>query len=103
MRVTRDYQEFMNKTGMVMGFIRVRRLGFNADTIAGSFRPDSMEEVLDFCAQSSQFHIVSYLGEGVFINRYDEKGGLFFLANGDRDPNFMLDSSISYKWLISTN
>ncbi len=104
MRVTLDYHEFFVKTGMVLEPERIRALGVRCeDYIGGTFWPREKGELLDFCAFDWSFHIVTYLDNGIMVNRYHEQGGLFFLADGYRNPNYWLDDREGYYWLIPSN
>lgn len=94
MRITYDFQEFFRTTGLVIDLVRVRRLGLETKDVFASFRSEEMDDVLDFCASHPEFHVVSYLGEGIYINRYDARGFIFQLAEGDADPTYVLRSQL---------
>lgn len=101
MRITTSYSEFVRDVKIIFDPMRLKSLGLELGEAMGSFWPSEMEDVLDFCAQNPEFHIVSSMGEGIFINRYDTRGKLFNLAEGDSDPDYMADRRHVYKWLFS--
>lgn len=102
MKVTHDHHEFYRTTGMIIMLPRVKQLGLITDDVGATFWPNEMDDVLDFCAKNPQFHIVTYLGEGIFVNRYDERGLMFQLAEGDADPEYMLNILHFYEWILPT-
>lgn len=93
MRIAKDHHEFFLNTQMIRCQDRLRDLGIEVSDILGSIWPSEIDRVIAFCERNPAFHIVSYFGNSTYINRYDEGGGLFFLAEGDNDPNYMLDTS----------
>lgn len=92
MKVTRDIHEFYRTTGIIVLRPRLRELGFLTNDVTGTFRPCEMDDIRDFCAQNPAFHVVTYLGLGLYINRYEIRGNQFKLAEGNANPNYMLDA-----------
>lgn len=93
MNVTCNYHSFCRQVGMIFHVPDLKQLGLQTENIGGAFRGDDVDDLLDFCAQNPQFHVVTSLGKGMYVNRYHSKGLSFFLANGDRSPDLMLNAS----------
>lgn len=92
MKVTTDYREFFDRTGIILFPVRLRELGILTNDVSGTFFSEDVDELLDFCSSNPRFHVVTYLGEGFYLNRYDVRGFLFKLAEGESDPSYVLDA-----------
>lgn len=93
MRVCFDYFEFLNVAGVILDRDRVQELGFENNDSCASFYEHNVQKIIDFCKTNPQYHIVTSAGPDILYNRYDSRGDMFQLADGDPDPNYMLDSS----------
>jgi hypothetical protein len=100
MKVTTDFSEFFDTVGLIIDQRRLRALGLQIENVTGTISPHEIEDVLDFCAQNPQYHVVSMIGEGIFLNRYDPRGDRFQLCDGDNDPNYMADRRHIFKWMF---
>lgn len=100
MRLTTDLHEFAHNTQMIRCHVRLKEVGVETRDILGAIWPDEVARVRAFCARHPDFHIVSYLGEATYLNRYDERGALFFLAEGDSDPTYMLDANATIRGFL---
>lgn len=99
MRITTDYHEFFRTTKTIFNWYRLRELGLILESPVGNLWPSQVQEALDLCAYNPALHVVSHMGNGIFINRYDKRGKLFSLAEGDSDPHYILDTRHLYQWM----
>ena len=55
----------------------------------GRFLPNRLEELVEYCRANPQYHIVSYLGDFLYVNRYIDNAHFYFLAEGDDDRHLV--------------
>ena len=88
MKIIYDSQEFSDRTQLVRDHLDI--FGIEPDTRLGYFFPHRLEELLQYCEQYPEFHIVSELKNGAGkINRPIENAAFYLLAEGDADPNLI--------------
>lgn len=92
MRLTYDHHEFYRTAGIILEPWRLLELGLDNHDVAAAIWPDEVEEALAVCAENPKFHIISCLRNGIYLNRYDERGFIFHLGDGDNDPHYMLST-----------
>ncbi len=92
-----EEQEFYEKVGMLMerDLDLLASLGFKNDAGNGEFDTDKLGEMVRFCEEHPEYHIVtvvdtdgttSYLNTVAFVNRMG-----YYLANGDKDESLFTD------------
>ncbi len=92
MRITTEWDEFAGEVKMIWDSFRLRDLGIICSTnFVGTIIPAEIDDVIHFCEQNRAFHIVSFCHSGFVWNRYCADGDSFMLAEGNPDPNFVLD------------
>lgn len=101
MRLTFDNSEFIRRVRWISDHERLERLGFTTCSPMGSFFPSAAQQLLDFCAEHPEYHVVSYLGDGIFVNHYDPNAGVYKLADGDKDPNYKLNAMQAIRGVVS--
>ena len=88
MKIIFDSQEFSERTQLVGDHLDF--FGIEPDTRLGHFFPNRLDELLRYCEQYPEFHIVSELKNGAGkINRPIENAVFYLLAEGDADPNLI--------------
>lgn len=92
MRIVTSYIEFFREVKIVQNWWRLRDMGLVCRTsLLGTFIPSETDGLKSFCEYNSKFHIVSF-GTNFFAwNRYHPDGDSFYLAEGNSDPNLLLD------------
>ena len=58
--------------------------------MTGEFFSNKVQSLIDFCASNPKHHIISS-AEGKVHNKYVPKACLYYLADGDADPNLFVD------------
>lgn len=92
MRITTDWFEFAGEVGMIWDSFRLRDLGIICSTsLVGAIIPAEIDDVIHFCEHDRAFHIVTFCLSGFVWNRHHPDGNSFMLAEGNPDPNFVLD------------
>jgi len=77
--------EFQNRVGK-LSYRDLVELGLSPSCITGSFYPCDLKALTEFVWNNPEFHIISYLDTGEYVNHFDAQGRMFFLADGDANP-----------------
>lgn len=92
MRVLTKFMEFEEEVKMFEDYWRLRDMGLtSATSLNGIFTRSEADELRDFCGENPQFHIVSFCPKSFAFNRFHPDGYAFYLAEGNPDPNLLLD------------
>jgi len=72
---------------------------------SGSFLPDRLEVLLRLARLHPEFHIVSYVGSGIYMNGFVRNARSYCLAQGDADPKLIHDQydALDAQFLQSLN
>lgn len=100
MRVTCDCDEFEKQTGMIFEPEKVVNIGLYTKDLTATFYKSEVRDLLDFCAENPKYHIVTILTPSIYVNRYDERARVFYLADGDQDPDYMLNLTGQWEWIF---
>ena len=85
---------FYQRTGIVYDYQEIEWLGFALDNFVGIFTVKELPSLLKFCEENSEYHVVTCTDPGRHINRYVPDHKTYRLANGDKNPNLVLN------WLL---
>ena len=90
--LTDDFEAFYERTGLIFSYLDILSLGFGRnDTYCGFFTGSQQElELVDFCKKKPWYHIITITGPGRYENRYMPGERLFYLGDGDKNPNLVL-------------
>lgn len=96
MRVIRDFKEF---------YIRVKPLRFDLfnglDIVPsrefGDFYIDRLGDLLAFCKNEPQYHVISNLASGISLNSPSLAAYSYELGQGDSDPELIYIEKITWK------
>ena len=87
--ITVDDAGFYEKTGVLYPS-QLQELGFEGDHLYCAFRQSDVKMLLELCDKDPRYHIIS--GKcGRFENRYVPDRNIYMLAEGDKNPNLVLD------------
>ena len=95
--ITDDWNEFRKRTGMMLNPSQFAALPFRPDNVCGAFGESQARQLLEFCGEHPEFHIISSTS-GVFENRYVPHQNLYMLAEGDSNPNLVLNMCLKKSW-----
>ena len=90
-QITDDYCAFSDQTGIFLTSIELAFLGFQRDCFSGFFRSPELPAILAFCKENPSYHIISVTEPGRYENRYVSGKQLYFLGDGDTNPNLVLN------------
>jgi hypothetical protein len=83
--VVESYLEFDKRAGKLK-FFDFDQIGIKPDTLSGIFYRPRIAELLKFCHENPEYHIVSMTKNYAIVNGYTSKGCFYFLAEGDTNP-----------------
>ena len=89
LEITDDHKLFEERTGLLSSW-ELEELGFHMDDLSGMFGDSAAGILVEFCTKNPQYHIVS-ASCGRFENRYVSGRNVYMLAEGDKNPNLVLD------------
>ena len=89
--VTDDYNAYYLRTGAILYYKKLEWLGFKLDNFSGLFHDQYVAELLTFCKEHPSYHIVTMTMSGYYENRYVPDKRVYHLAEGDKNPNLVLN------------
>ncbi|MCX6106204.1 MAG: hypothetical protein NTY08_10285 [Proteobacteria bacterium] len=90
--------EFRARVGLVDDYFELEWLGFKLDNLCGIFRSADLTPLIEFCSNHPEYHIVSTIAPGRYVNKYVPDGCSYALANGDKNPTIMLNHLLDPQW-----
>ena len=91
LEITNESSAFYRRIGLLCTYQQLQPLGFNHNEIIAVFDESQTGILLDFCSENPDCHIVTYTQPGRMENRFVPNKNLYMLANGDQNPNLVLD------------
>ena len=85
---------FHRRTGLIGDYREIEWLGFELSNYVGIFMEEDLPELLEFCEANPEYHIVTCTDPGRNVNRYIPGKKIYHLADGDKNPNLVLN------WLL---
>ncbi|MBM4253805.1 MAG: hypothetical protein FJ146_17700 [Deltaproteobacteria bacterium] len=95
-----DCDGFEARVGLIRNYYQLKFLDFDVQSFSGCFRLDSAAMLLEFCRVNPDFHVVSCVAPGRYVNYYEPGDHVYFLADGDSDPSVVLNHLISPEWQL---
>ena len=89
LEITDDFDAFEERIGLLSSW-DLEEQGFQLEDLSGMFWECSIGILQEFCIKNSKYHIVS-ASCGRFENRYVLGRNVYMLAEGDKNPNLVLD------------
>jgi len=86
-QVTNNFRHFWNRVGILRSLLRFAELDIEPSSVTGAFDPQRVAEMTQFCRKHPEYHIVSLIRDGSYLNGFSANGSSYYLANGDRNPN----------------
>ncbi len=85
MKIIYDYDEFHNRTKPIRDHFDLDDIF--PDTLTGVFFPSRLKELIQYCTERPEYHIMSYLPKQVKVNRAVDAACFYLLGTGDADPD----------------
>ena len=96
MKVIRDFKEFYIRV-KPLRFDQFDGLGIDPSREFGDFYVDRLDDLLKFCKNNPQYHIISNLSSGVSLNSPSLAAYSYELGQGDSDPDLIYIEKITWK------
>ena len=88
--LTDDYRVFYERTGLLNYYQDLESLGFHMFSFSGHFMASQVPLLLDFCDKNRCYHVITITESGRYENRYVPDKRVYYLGDGDKDPNLVL-------------
>jgi hypothetical protein len=98
MKIFLDYKEFRARTRPVVDEFDIDIV---PDIGLAMFLPDRLEELQQYCRDNPQFHIMSLVKSSVIVNGALSTAHLYFLGEGDPNPELIHTFARTQKGLES--
>ena len=93
-----DGVAFAEQTGRLYLWQELLHLGLEPDTVLGGFSSDKADILLDFVRRDPAYHIITFESDR-YVNRFvPGRATVYFLADGDADPNLSCDQLLAPDW-----
>ncbi len=80
--------EFMQRTAVLVDY-EFEDADIIPDSIIGTFDNHRLDELIEFCSENSDFHIISVLNVGLFFNKILPNAQEFYLGQGDANSDLV--------------
>lgn len=95
MKIIHNYTEFKRRTAPLMD-LDFALLDIAPDFRLGMFGPKRLPELITFCKNNPEYHIISFLRHvSIDVNTVIEPAAFYMLGQGDQDPELMLIPKMS--------
>ena len=95
-------KEFKRRVGLISNYYDLEWLGLNGHDFCGVFGAGHLPQLISFCRENPEYHIVSCDGPGRSVNRLLFGKDFYQIASGDRNPaivlNYLLDPKLMVSW-----
>ena len=91
---------FNKRVGLVKNYYEIEWLGLTGHDFCGSFGRSCLPQLIQFCKDNPEYHIVSCDGPGRYINRLVAHQSFYMIGDGDKDPNLVLNSLLDPQWQV---
>ena len=81
---------FMGQVGLIRDYWELHLLGLHSDDLIGTFFPPQLPLLKAYCRKHSAYHIVTLISPHHIVNRVEEHGFSYQLADGNQDPQLEL-------------
>ena len=92
-----NISEFFKRVGLICDYQEFEWLGLQRGISLTSFPPHLVEQLLNLCAQDPTYHIVSGTAPGRLVNKYVPNALSYQPANGDKNPDLVLNAFVDPK------
>ena len=93
-----ESDRFNRRVGLITNYYDLEWLGLNGHDFCGGFGSQHLPQLLRFCQENPDYHIVSCDGPGRCVNRLLLEKDFYMLANKDKDPALVLNYLLDPEW-----
>ena len=90
-----DINKYFRRVGMICDFRELAWLGFDMGIYLSIFSQHLVPQLLTFCRENPEYHVVTSISAGRWVNKYVPDCRCYKLAKGDKNPNLVLNPLVS--------
>ena len=94
------YQDFNRRVGLVNNYCELEFLGLTGQDFSGAFRGRYLPQLVQFCKDNPDYHILSGDGPGRLVNRLILERNYYMIGDGDQDPALVLNYLLDPQWPV---
>lgn len=94
-------RDFNRRVGLIKNYYDLEWLGLSGHDFCGAFRRCFLPQLIQFCKENPEYHIVTSDGPGRLINRLVEEKSFYLIGVGDKDPALVLNYLLDPAWPVS--
>ena len=91
-------EDFNRQVGLINNYYDLEWLGLTGQDFSGAFGSWHLPQLIDFCRENPEYHIVSSDGPGRFVNCLLPDKVQYMIANKDNDPALVLNYLLDPQW-----
>lgn len=81
-----DYIEFSQEIGLIFDWYQLLHLGIPTQFFDCTYARDELTMLRSFCNDHPEFHIISVVGVGVYVNHMRAEALMYKIGTGNNDP-----------------
>ena len=96
-----ESDRFNRRVGLITIFYDLEWLGLSGHDFCGAFWRCFLPQLIQFCKENPEYHIVTSDGPGRLLNRLVEEKSFYMIGVGDKDPALVLNYLLDPAWPVS--
>ena len=96
-----ESDRFNRRVGLITIFYDLEWLGLSGHDFSGLFRSCFIPQLIQFCKENPEYHILTSGGPGRLLNHLVEGKSFYMIGDGDKDPALVLNYLLDPQWPIS--
>ena len=93
---SRELHAFFKRVGKIWIYEELKFLELEPQMMTGEFWSGSVQLLIDFCDSNPGYHIITST-DGKVFNKFIAKAHFYYLADGDTDPDLVVDLGAGLK------
>jgi len=93
-------RDFNQRVGLVKDFYELEWLGLSGHDFCGSFGRSCLPQLVQFCDDNPEYHILTCDGPGRYVNRLVADKSFYMIGDGDKNPNLLLNRLLHPHWQV---
>ena len=94
-------RDFNRRVGLIKNYYDLEWLGLSGHDFCRAFRRCFLPQLIQFCKENPEYHIVTSDGPGRLINRLVEEKSFYLIGVGEKDPALVLNYLFDPHWPVS--
>ena len=94
-------RDFNRRVGLITNYYDLEWLGLSGHDFSGLFRSRFLPQLIRFCKENPEYHILTSDGPGRLLNQLVEGKSFYMIGDGDKDPALVLNYLLDPQWPVS--